>query len=121
MTINLTLFLQIFHFLIAYAFLSKFLFKPLLKLFIAEKEKMAKLHENIMFEEEKLTNKELQATQNWSLCKKYFKENLPGEETASVITKLNTDTIEKPIHLTAQESQNVVNTITSDIKSKVVQ
>lgn len=120
MNINFTIFVQIFHFLIAYAFLSKFLFRPILKLFIKEKEKIVKLNQHITIEQEKLSEKELLAAQNWSLCKTHFQENLPQPENAIVVTKLDTTTIQKPPVLTTEEIQNVVNVIESDIKPKVM-
>jgi len=121
MNINFTIFVQIVHFLIAYAFLSKFLFRPILKLFLQEKEKLVKLNQNIAIEQEKLNIKEQLAEQNWSSCKTLFHENLPQQESSTVVTKLDTATIQKPESLTTQETQNVVNAITSDIKSKVIQ
>jgi len=86
-----------------------------------EKEKLVKLNQNITTEQEKLSIKKRLADQNWATCKTYFQENLPQQENSMVVTKLDTTTIQKPESLTNQETQNVVNTIASDIKSKVIQ
>ncbi len=120
MNINFTLILQIFNFLIAYFFLAKFLFKPILKLFNLEKEKLIRLNKSVDLERKRLGDKEKLAEENWALCKNYFKENFPETKQLSIATKLDVSSIEQPQELSQKQTKDAINKIISVIKSKVI-
>lgn len=120
MTINLTLVVQMIHFLIAYYFISKVLLRPAYDAIKSDDNKARQLHALIEAEQERLAEKNEYKKRRWQMCQNYFFKNKPSLETEGIVVP-SAKMIEPPVELTPEETRIEAKNIAENLKSKVVQ
>ncbi len=84
LTINLTLIVQIVHFLIAYVLISKFFLRPGYEAVKSDENRLRQIRSLIEEEQQHVAAKELKKRSRWQACQQYFHKNRPIVETQSV-------------------------------------
>lgn len=118
-SINLTLFIQIAHFVIAYALISKFLLKPGYAALKSDHERTRQLKALVAGEQEKLAEKQEYKKRRWQLCQNYFYANRPTlrDPQGSVVAG---KTLEPEKPLSDAEVATVASDISKALKEKVL-
>jgi hypothetical protein len=80
MTLNLTVAVQIVHFLIAYFLLTRYLLRPGYEFLKAEENRLHQLKSAVIGEQEKLSSKKEYKRKRWEHCQNYFALNRPQLE-----------------------------------------
>lgn len=84
MTINLTLVVQMAHFLIAYVLISKFFLKPGYDAVKSDENRLRQIRSLIEEEQQQVAQKELEKRSRWQQCQHYFYKNRPVVQTDRV-------------------------------------
>jgi F0F1-type ATP synthase membrane subunit b/b' len=105
MDINVTFFVQAFHFLIAYSILEKLLFKPTVKTIQQEQKQYNDLITTINAQQKLLKDKEELKQQEWRNVKTIFAEMIPHVTTHKKFA-LRSRIGKSEIQITQQEQQD---------------
>lgn len=106
--INLTLVVQIFHFLIAYLILSRLLLKPAVSIIQGEEKKEEVLISNAKVEQKNIQEKEIHKEEFWKKSLEEFEKAKPETEKAFKKEKFVWKTI-KPLELSEESINNIKN------------
>ena len=120
MTPNLTLVVQMVHFLFAYALLTKFLLKPGYEAIKSDENRLHQLRSLISGEKEKLAEKQEYKKKRWQLCQNYFYQNRPDLEAEQQGLR-SLKSLEQIVPLTQEELLAKSQEISDKLKSKVLQ
>jgi hypothetical protein len=119
MNLNLTLVVQMVHFMLAYVFLAKFLLKPGYDAVKSDAERVRQLTALIVGEQEKLAEKQEYQRRRWQVCQNYFHQNRPDLETQEFGVK-SFKLIEPLPTMTTNELEAKALEIGSKLKKKVL-
>lgn len=119
MTLNLTLVIQVAHFLIAYMLLSRFLFRPGYEFLKADENRLQQLKTLIVVEQEKLAEKQEYKRKRWQHCQNYFSLNRPQIER-EMLGLRSTQSIEQLPTFTQKEIEEAATTISRTIREQVL-
>ncbi len=118
MAINLTLLVQIVHFIIAYIILTRFLLRPGYKAVKSDANRERQLKSRIVSRQELIAHKQMYKRSRWELFQDYFSKQKPQmrkQVWASHPKKMDEEFPE----LSAQELDTVSDQIATSIKEKV--
>ena len=119
MTLNLTLVVQMFHFLIAYYFISKVLLKPVYEAIKSDENRARQLRALVDSEQERLRDKKAYQKMRWQLCQNYFYKHKPSLEQKEVAL-YSQKMIESPHLLTEARVESEAQAISKALKQKVL-
>jgi F0F1-type ATP synthase membrane subunit b/b' len=119
LSINLTLVVQAFHFMLAYWFISRVLLKPAYTVLDQEQKRLFSLRTQVVEEQERLVNKQEDKRKEWQGCQDYFHKQRPTleKEIAPSLQALSITPI-KP--LASTEVNDVAREIASSLRSQVL-
>lgn len=120
MNINLTLFVQIFNFLIAYFIISRFFLKPALTLVQVDINRNQSLLSSITKEDQKLFEKQNLKKSNWKIFQNYFFSNKPDLSKTSEFIEVKFKQLEKKEDLDKNQIDQIATKISNELKSKVI-
>lgn len=88
MSVNGTLFIQMFHFAIAYWALTRFLFMPVVRVILHEQEIADKLQASVQELQEALESNEQSLLEHWRQCREYLLlKNIEQSDSVDVLKK----------------------------------
>jgi ribosomal protein S7 len=114
-TVNITLFVQILHFLIAYLLISRLVLKPGLVLVRREQQDKEQALHQVAVEQAVAAQKQETKHQRWQLCQDYFSEHKPSLQVkfmhiSGVTRKLQPDVVSE------QQINELAHTIITALK-----
>jgi len=116
-TINITLIVQIIHFLIAYQLISRLVLKPGLALVRQEQNEKKQALQRVAAEQAIAAQKQETKRQRWRLCQYYFSEHKPSQ-VSFVRTRMNVARNVQPDLLNKQQISELAHTIVTALKPK---
>ncbi len=119
MTLNLTLLVQMAHFLIAYLLIAKFLLRPGYEAVKSDAERLHQLTSLIVGEQEKLAERQEYKRRRWQICQNYFYQNRPELDTHEYGLK-SFDVLEQAPAMTKEELDAKAVEISHKLKKKVL-
>ena len=102
MTLNLTLVVQMAHFLLAYALIARFLLKPAYDAVKSDENRTRQLNALIEQEQKKLQQKREHKRKRWQECQHYFYTNRPHLEATDLGVRSST-MIDQPAAVTRKD------------------
>ncbi len=120
LSLNFTLVIQAFHFLVAYWFISRLLLKPAYRLLQAEIKKLSDLRARVVHEQEYLALQQERKHQGWQDCQEYFYKNRPVLERPQERAVERAASITPGKELTHDELDALSDEVVLDLKSKVL-
>ena len=113
MDINITFFVQLFHFLIAYLIIERFLLKPVYRTLQRNDYHMQALFKGLEAQKSKVKNKELQKHQEWQSVQQSFTELMPQPVQA-----FDAYTLDTPLVALSQQKQQEYQKLTENLLIK---
>lgn len=119
MTINLTIVVQMAHFLIAYFLITKFLLRPGYEAVKSDENRLRQLRALMISEQEKLAEKQEYKRRRWQVCQNYFYQNRPNIEPEEFRIK-TLKALEPLPEMSSSELLSKAKEITSKLYEKVI-
>lgn len=119
MNINITLFVQMLNFLIAYAIITRFFLKPIFSSLEQDERGKKILLDQITLESKKLAAQHIVKEEKWLDCQQEFKNSKPDLDTLQAKQKRAIQAIQVPEKLTENKINALVSNIVLVLKSKV--
>ncbi len=119
MTLNLTLVVQIAHFLIAYALLSRFFLRPGYRAVKSDENRLRQLRAAIITEQKRLAEKQEYKRNAWVHCQHYFYQHRPVFEVEKRGVQ-STQALEPLPEITQQELETLAAALSGAVKKQVL-
>lgn len=119
LAINLTLIVQIVHFLIAYVLISKFFLKPGYDAVKSDENRLRQIRSLIEEEQQQVAAKELKKRSRWQACQQYFYKNRPVVETqrAGLVPLVQQGPYSEP---SQKELKELAHEVSMSLKEKMI-
>lgn len=119
MQLNLTLLVQMLHFLFAYFLISKFLLKPGYDVIKADENRLHQVRSLLVTEQEVVAQKQEYKRQRWQMCQNYFYQHRPiFEQDIQGITSFKS--VEKPTEIEQKNLEKVGDEISGKLKETML-
>ncbi|MCK9544056.1 MAG: hypothetical protein M0R03_18710 [Novosphingobium sp.] len=119
-SLNLTLFIQIINFLIAYYFISRFFLTPALDIFVEDKNYKEDLEKKITEKKDRILDKEDYKRLNWKEYQKHYKKLIPDHTIKLDDKQFDNLHLEEIRTLDKNKLKDLVIDISTVLKSKVI-
>lgn len=118
LAINLTLVVQIGHFIIAYVLMRTFFLKPGYALVKQELDEKARLQQSLIDQETVVADTQLVKSERWRTCQTYFSEHKPAilEPSSQIVSSAG---IELVVPLSAQELQKMTDEVAALLEKRI--
>ena len=119
MTLNLTLVVQLAHFFIAYALLSRFFLRPGYRAVKSDENRLRQLRAAIITEQKRLAKKQEYKRNAWVHCQNYFYQHRPVFEVEKRGVQ-STQALEPLPEITQQERETMAAALSGVVKKQVL-
>ncbi len=118
LAINLTLVVQIGHFILAYLLISRFFLKPGFEAVMRDTERLARLKDSLVHQEGIVAHTQEDKTARWRRCQVYFSDKKPSLKviTPSVISS---EGVEVVTPLSSEQLKEMSNIIVKTLEEQV--
>lgn len=120
LSLNLTLVIQAFHFIVAYWFISRLLLKPAYRLLQGQIKKLSELRAHVVHEQGYLAVQQERKRKGWQECQDYFYKHRPQLEKPEEKALERVISIMPGKVLTQDELDVLSEEIVSNLKPKVL-
>lgn len=119
-SLNLTLFIQILNFLLAYYFISKFFLKPALSIFKKDKDYSDNLKNQLSLKKDKILNIENYKELKYQEFQNYYKKIIPNQELKIDKIKFDNLNLKLPEKIDSKEIDKIIKDAANYLKLKVI-